>query len=111
MSKQPQGPVAEEVAKQIATTVADRKKDVTIPASKRAEQTVKNDARHITPGRTGSTTQLMVSTRRGDSRTGQRISLSRRADLNPSRRLSFGVDDGAGTASAPLARLKCKKSG
>jgi hypothetical protein len=44
MSKQPQGPVAEEVAEQIAKEVADRKKDVTIPASKRAEQTVKNDA-------------------------------------------------------------------
>jgi hypothetical protein len=49
MSKQPEGPVAEEVAKQIATEVADREKDVTIPASKRAEQTAKNDASTSVP--------------------------------------------------------------
>jgi hypothetical protein len=44
MSKHPKGPVAEEVEKQIARDVDDRKKDVTIPASKGAEQSVKNDA-------------------------------------------------------------------
>lgn len=44
MSKQPEGPAAEEVAKQIATEFANRKEDVTIPASERAKRTVENDA-------------------------------------------------------------------
>jgi hypothetical protein len=44
MAVQPTGPVANTIKEQIKTTVEDRKKDVTIPAGKRAEQTVKNDA-------------------------------------------------------------------
>ena len=44
MSKQPEGPVAEEIAKQIAADVANRKKDVTIPAGERARRTLENDA-------------------------------------------------------------------
>lgn len=44
MSRQPEGPVAEEVANQIANVVAVRKEDVTKPASERAHQTEKNNA-------------------------------------------------------------------
>jgi hypothetical protein len=44
MSKQPQGPVADEIEKQIAKDVDDRKRDTTIAASEKAKRTVENDA-------------------------------------------------------------------